>query len=262
MPLDSAGLAEEHARALPQKDDLCGPFWGSIVLRAAGILEVNGEAVDQDLVALAAGALLPPDAQSGLPPGARRRRDYRLSLPLAADVGAAGTSAAGLARAIQRLSDGALAAVPVAGPWTSAGVLGIVEEAAACVALIANLRTGRLWTSRPPAAAVLGYLTGATVKGPPAEWDVGHFVNLALAVSGPRGGLVVVRDSYPELGFEAYYLQPAEALAAALQRGDGRGGGVLCVCGAAEAAGLSSRLAAQGFVIHVWDNGTPFSDDT
>ena len=36
---------------------------------------------------------------------------------------------------------------------------------------------------------------------PPADWDTGHFVELAQLLRGRRGALVLVRDSYPTLGW-------------------------------------------------------------
>jgi hypothetical protein len=46
-------------------------------------------------------------------------------------------------------------------------------------------------------------------------------------------------------------------VAAALERGDGREGGVLCICAAAAEEELRGRLAAAGFELRHWDNGTP-----
>src|SRR3989442_1203929 len=116
------------ASAAQQKDNLCGPFWAARVLTDAGIESWDGEQLDDDLVALHAGTLLPePD------------------------------------------------------------------------------------------------------DGPPADWDVGHFCELELLVRGPGGALVVVHDSYPSFGWGGRHLQPPRAVAAALQRGDGREGGVLAV---------------------------------
>jgi hypothetical protein len=45
-------LAALHERAIPQKDQLCGPFWGALVLAVAG------QPTDQDEVALRAGTTL------------------------------------------------------------------------------------------------------------------------------------------------------------------------------------------------------------
>src|SRR2546421_11696607 len=99
-----------HRELMPQKDNLCGAFWGTLVLTAAGL-----DGVDQDLVALESGTLLP---EGGEPPplaGVESRVDYRLDLPLAPRA-ESGTSGRGLAIAIGHLSGGRLAAGPGAGP--------------------------------------------------------------------------------------------------------------------------------------------------
>src|ERR687894_407069 len=81
---DLAGL---HERSIPQKDQLCGPFWGSLALTAAG------HPADQDDVALRAGTTLAEgDPAEWLPPGASPRTDYALSIPTATDEASAGTS--------------------------------------------------------------------------------------------------------------------------------------------------------------------------
>jgi uncharacterized protein DUF6885 len=256
------GLDALHERELPQKDNLCGAFWASLVLRAAGFDTVAGEEIDQDLVAVRAGTLLPAgeDPADSVPPGEESRADYRLSIPLADDPAVTGTSAVPLARAIRDLSGGDLEVIPVAGPWNAGAVLELVETMSApgrAAAMIANLRTGRLWGSRPAPESVLSYLAGRPVESERPDWDVGHFVTLAGALRGPVGSLILVRDTYASLGWRGYHLQPAEAVAAALERGDGREGGVLCVLPARDAATLSLTLEESGFELRGWDNGTP-----
>jgi hypothetical protein len=291
------GIAMLHARELPQKDNLCGCFWAAIALRAAGIEETGGEPIDQDRIAWEAGTVLPADTSGNyvppgaaprrdyrlslpvtrhagaagtvlpadtsgnyVPPGAAPRRDYRLSLPVTRHAGAAGTSAPGLARALERLADGRLVVLAVAGPWNRASVVDLVATTAAlapATTLVANIRSGRLWGSRPHPRALLDHLAGRDADGPPAEWDVGHFVNLAALVRGRRGALVVVRDSYRSLGWDGHHLQPADVLARALERGDGREGGVLCISPAADAEALRARLRGGGYELRHWDNGTP-----
>jgi hypothetical protein len=244
-----------HERAMPQKDQLCGPFWGSLALSAAG------HATSQEEIALRAGTTLAEGDPAGwLPPGASPREDYEATIPVATDEATAGTSAKGVARAIEELSKGALTVVPVAGPWTAQTVVSLVEIAAAeapeC-ALIANLRTGRLWGSRPPARLLLDYLLGRPVEAPAPDWDCGHFLMIAACMGGPGGALVVLRDTYPQLGWDGYHLQPAAAVAAALERGDGHEGGVLCACEASAAGALSGRLGEAGLWVRHWDNGSP-----
>jgi len=246
-------IAALQAEERQQKDNLCGCFWGSLVLRAHGFTEV-----DQDDVAVRAGSLLPHPSDEDVPPGARPRQDYRLPIPVVDDHDVTGTGEPGLARAIAELSGGALAAVPAAGPWTADSVLALfaaAEEHGAV--LVANVRTGCFWGSRAPVYSLLEALAGRTVAGPPPDWDVGHFVTLAGLARGPGGALVLVGDTYQELGWRGYYLQPAAAVAAALERGDGREGGVLCVLPAPAEGGFRDGLAASGLDLRHWDNGTP-----
>ena len=137
-------------------------------------------------------------------------------------------------------------------------MLDLVEAAASTApasVLVANLRSGALWGSRPPAAALLAHLAGAPVEPPPPDWDAGHFVTMVAGIRGGRRALVLVRDTYPTLGWGGYHLQPTEAFA--LSRGDGREGGVLCVCESEEAHALRSRLDDAGYELRYWDNGTP-----
>src|SRR6476646_8831853 len=144
---------------MPQKDNLCGAFWGALVLTAAGL-----DAVDQDLVALESGTLLP---EGGEPPplaGVESRLDYRLVLPPApkADFG---TSGRGLAPAIEHLSNGRLAAVPVAGPWTAETVTDLVSLDAQ-MPLIANIDTGALWGASAGRWPVRLHLDTGAADGP------------------------------------------------------------------------------------------------
>jgi hypothetical protein len=258
--LGPAALAAEHDAELPQKDQLCGAFWTCLALRAHGVRERDGEPVDQDLVAREAGSTLAEgDPLQWVPPGEASRADYRLELPFAADPETAGTAASTLGGAVERISGGALAAVPVAGPWTAATVTALLERAlelAPGAVLVANLRTGPLWATHPNPLLLFAALAGEEPEGPPCEWDEGHFVGLALLVRGAGGVLVGVRDTYRSLGWNGLHLQPPGAVAAALERGDGREGGVLCVCRAGEAGALRAALAADGFALRDWDNGS------
>jgi hypothetical protein len=251
-------IAGLHERTIPQKDQLCGPFWGALALTAAGL------PTDQDEVALRAGTTLAEgDPAEWLPPGASPRTDYSLSLPVVPDESSSGTSAPALARSIEELSENTLRAIPVAGPWSAVTVVALVEitaaEAPECM-LVANIRTGRLWGSRPPARLLLDYLRGLPVEPPIADWDCGHFLAIMGALSGPSNTLVVLCDTYPGLGWGGYHLQPPRAVAAALERGDGHEGGVLCVCEASAAEALSGKLEDAGFELRHWDNGTPDGD--
>lgn len=254
-PPDFASLYEAE---LPQKDQLCGAFWASLALTA------SGHPADQDEVARRAGTTLAEgDPSAWLPTGAPPRDDYRLRIPTAADESSAGTSALGVARAIEGLSEGELAVVPVAGPWNAETVASLVEIAGSagvgssfgCV-LVANLRTGHLWGSRPNPSLLLDYLAGRPVEPPSADWDCGHFLNIAGSIRSRDSNLLILRDTYRQLGWNGYHLQSAGAVATSLARDDGKEGGVLCICEPETAKALNDKLDRAGFDLRPWDNGS------
>jgi uncharacterized protein DUF6885 len=247
------------ADADQQKDNLCGAFWGARVLRDSGFTTWDGQEVDEDLVALRAGTVLPEESTaSSVPPGAASKTDYRYRLPTG-PAAQSGTAAPALKSVIETASGGALSCVPLRGTWTGERVAGLmkgVRDLRERPRLIANVRTGPLWGSRPSQQMLLDELDGREAAGPPADWDVGHFVELAALLSGAGGSLVVVRDSYPTLGWHGHHLQPPRVIAAALERGDGRDGGVMAIGSATRAGAIESLATELGLAIGTWDNGT------
>ena len=270
-----------------QRDHLCGPYWAARVLRDAGVSTWDGQLVDQDLMATLAGARLPdaraegadrarPDSlaasdkgrdagreEAGVPRGARSNHAYRSQLPTVA-AERAGTSVAGLSKAIEHVGAGRVKCIPIRGKWSAQQISTLmqrchglaVEGMAPSVRLIANLRTGLLWGTRPPAQLLLASLRGLDVDGPEPEWDVGHFCELAELLRGRRGELVVVADSYATLGWHGVHVQPTGVVAAALNRSDGRSGGVLVVAPAELEASVTAVAHATGLEVGVWDNGS------
>jgi hypothetical protein len=245
-----------------QKDDLCGAFHAARVLREAGVTNWDGERLDQDLVARHAG-----DAAGA---GERRRtgtasagRATARRLPLRAGARrgrGVGDVARGPGGGDRRLSAGALACVPVRSPaWSSQAVEGLLTASRELDArLLANVRTGRLWGTRPSAERLLAELAGERDAPPPpeAEWDVGHFVELVALLRGRRGSLVLVRDSYPSLGWHGHHLQPPAAVASALARDDGREGGVLIVLPSERRADAAQAAVALALETEMWNNGS------
>lgn len=253
-------LLEAHAEAIPQRDDLCGAFCGALALRAAGIERRGSEAVDQDLVALAAGSVVSsvPDS-SHMPHGEGSRRDYRLAIPRIEDASVSGTTAAGLARALEEISDGALAAVLLTGPWSPVvldGLFDVAAELEGPVTFVANLATRHLWGAGAGLEVLLGYLLDGAQQGPAPDWDVGHFVSVFARVRGPRGSLYAIADTYPALGGRGLHMQPAERLALALRRPGMDSGGLLVALAAAQAGTVRAAAEALGLLEGAWDNGT------
>jgi hypothetical protein len=255
-------LLAVHARELPQRDDLCGAFCGALALRAAGVSvsAADGEPIDQDAVALAAGSTISrPRAEGTLPHGERGRRDYRLAPPFIEDTELSGTTAQGVVRALRALSGEALAAIPYRGPWTGRTLDGLFELAAPLerpVALIANLATRHLWGTHPSVAQLLGYLFDGEQDGPRADWEVGHFACVFARARGPRGALYGVADTYPALGRGGVHVQPRERLAAAIERREEPAGGVIAVVCAQDAPVVRAGAAALGLHEGLWDNGS------
>jgi hypothetical protein len=239
-----------------QKDNLCGPYWAARVLNELGFSVWDGEAIDQDTIAMRAGTLL-PDAHAGpdVPPGAVGYATYRYPLPTA-PVARSGTSAGALITAIERASGGELSCVPLRGAWNVDRVERLMDDARQTGSrLIANLRTGRLWGSRPPVDIILAELEGKPVQLPTPDWDVGHFVELEMLIRGPVRSLVVVHDSYPTLGWDGRHVQPPRVLAEALLRGDGREGGVLAVVPQSRTEAMKWLAVEIGLQVGVWNNG-------
>jgi hypothetical protein len=254
-------LLAAHARERPQRDDLCGAFCGSLALHAAGIERRGGEPIDQDTVAQAAGTLVSAQPDEGhLPAGEVSRRDYRLSLPLIEDATLSGTAPAGVVAAIERLSDGALAALPYSGDWSVSSLGGLFDTLGALArpaTLVANIATRELWGGGASALALLEYLSQGRDVGPAADWDVGHFVCVAARAAGPGGSLYVVVDTYPALGREGIHAQPAERMVRALQRPGMASGGAIAVVAAPDAARVRAGAKTLGLREQAWDNGTP-----
>lgn len=253
-------LLEVHARELPQRDDLCGAFCGSLALHAAGLAKRGGEPLDQDAVARAAGSFVSrvPDT-SALPTGERGRRDYRITPPMLDDASVSGTNCAGVLRAVQELSDERLCALPYPGPWSGAALAGLFDAVAALArpaTLIANLATRHLWGSAPSVAQLLALLLDGSDEGPPPDWDVGHFVCVFGRIDGPGGELYGVADTYPALGVGGVHMQPRERLARALTRPDMAPGGLIAVVAREDVATVRAAADSCGLQERAWDNGT------
>src|ERR1700687_452518 len=157
-----------------QKDNLCGPFWAARVLNESGYSSWDGKVIDEDLIALRAQTVLPEaHAGSDVPPGAVSQTHYRYDLRTGL-VEQWGTSAELLAQAVEAASSGQLRCLPLRGQWNAERVERLVDEARDLGArLIANVRTGRLWGSRPSIEILLGELGGQIRQGQPPDWGVG-----------------------------------------------------------------------------------------
>jgi hypothetical protein len=182
FPGAEAVLAAQSA-ALPQPDQLCGPFSALVALHA--VLAPTDVPTLGEIAMASGSAIWPHDMAAWRPAGATGDRSSWTGLPRAPSAEASGTDADGLAGGVAAATDGSVVAVPVSGAGAAAdalaGLLLAITAADVRVGVVANLSTGAL--------------------DPGAGWDVGHFVVLwAVDVDHPDGVRVAVADTYRELG--------------------------------------------------------------
>jgi len=254
-----SAIAQEHQRAGQQQDNLCGPYWAAILLRSRGF------AVSPEQIARSAGSVLPVgEPSTWLPKGARSRQDYQLSLPEVQHPRDAGTSAQGLIEAVSGSSQGTYCLLPLQADWSAERVetvLKLCHHADGQIVPLCNLRTDPLWGTQLSVSDVIAYLKGGLIAAPPTDWWVGHFFILAGTVQGEARSLVLVCDTYPMFGWQGYHLQSAEAIAQALNRGDGYGGGILLFVASCDQTRVEQQAREAGFSIGAWDNGSPRNND-
>lgn len=249
-------------RERQQKDELCGAFWAAVAVTA-----LTGRTVTQDDAAVAAGTLLSAGGGSldDLPPGAVSRTDYLCAIATTADTRLAGTSPRGLVRAVGVLTDGALTAVPLRGPWREKSVEALADfvlDGGDAVAIL-NVATRYLWHSHLSLLDVTDYLDGTDLTYPGSEWDVGHYVAMAGSLTADAdadGGrrVLLCADTYQSLGAKGLHPQPASRLAAGLNRdGATTSGGAIVVVPSHRAASVKAWAAEAGVAAGYWDNGVP-----
>jgi hypothetical protein len=250
-----ARIADTHRLAGQQHDNLCGAYWAAIFLRSRGFSH------RPEQVAQLAGTVLPVgDPLACIPKGATPRQDYHLSLPITEQNDQAGTSVGGLMAAIEQLSAGAYCLIPIQAEWSTDrinAIMAVCENEDWHLMPLCNLRTNHLWGGQLSVSQAIAYLNGETVHPPAADWQVGHFLVLAGTVIGKERSLMLVCDTYPSLGWQGYHLQPAAAIAQALNRGDGYQGGILLFTSKQNKTAIGQELQAQRFTIEPWDNGSP-----
>ena len=231
----AVALARAAAPEVPQKDDLCGPFWALAVARAAGATVAGG----QDQAALAAGTRLWDAPAETLPPGQRSRTDYQLALPHTADESHAGTDVSGVADAIHSLAPELAVTPQHTRNWDADRLATYFDEVIrrpSPTYVILNVATEQYRFAR----------AGSEIASP---WHVGHFVALLGWRDSPAGRTYVIHDSYPlrsllgaadldpeviaavPRGIRSDYLheQSADALLAALNRPGRTPGAILLV---------------------------------
>jgi hypothetical protein len=249
-------IAASQQIAGQQPDNLCGPYWVSVLLRSRGI------SVTPETVAQRAGTRLPiGDSRLWLPAGALSKQDDTVPLPRTDRLENAGTAAIGLMQAVATLSQDQYCLLPLQAPWSAEQLWALLhlcrQQPDWAAVPLCNLKTGWLWGSGLALPQAMAYLGGEDITPPPADWNVGHFLILAGLVEGAARSLLWVGDTYPLFGWQGYHLQPPTAVAQALNRNDGAGGGVFLFIATHHRSQVEQQVRALGFHVEVWDNGTP-----
>lgn len=213
-----------HGPALPQPDQLCGPFAAWVALHAL----LNEPPSVTDLAVASGTTIWPHDVPEWRPAGAPLDRTGWDRLATSVTIDAGGTDAGGLAGGLAALCP-EVTVVPAGGPGDAAALLSALVALARPIGVVANLRTG--------AVAPEGVI-----------WDVGHFVVLW----GTDGDQVALADTYAELGTEGFppgcRLVPGAALdVACAERG------LLVLVDPGEAAAVRTLVAAAGFDDRLWN---------
>ncbi len=224
-----------HGPALPQPDQLCGPFSARLALHA--LLPAVDVPAMVTLAAASGTAIWPHDLPTARPPGAPMDRTGWDGLARASSPDASGTDAAGLIYGLEATVGTRVCVVPVPGAGLTAyrlvSLLGAIAQARYPVGVLANVRTG-------------------AIAPPESGWDVGHFV--VLCSIDLEHQVVMVADTYAELtgpgmtpGCRGVALPD---LAQALAAPPGRG--LLLLARAEDRAAMRAMVTDAGLAIDTW----------
>ncbi|MEL6553786.1 MAG: hypothetical protein AAFQ63_10055 [Cyanobacteria bacterium J06621_11] len=258
-------LLLKHEQAGQQPDNLCGPYWVSLLLQAYGKFSLS--AVE---VAKAASTILPSrgNPSDWLPSGATSLLgEGYSSIPTIPNIDECGTSVNGLIQATERLSHGRFCLLPLQTEDWELGLHTLVQVCHDCsdgepdwvMAPLLNIHTSYFWHSQLSPWEIVQFLQFGKEPFASPDWCVGHFAALIGHLQGQAQTLYAVLDTYPQFGWNGLHLQPSDAIAQSLLRpAQSTQGGILIFTQAKHKSQLQQLLMQQGFQMASWDNGTPF----
>lgn len=211
-------LLNVHQNNSQQPDNLCGPYWIALLLKAYGGLNVP--AID---VAIAASTVLPSrgNPTDWLPPNASSLQEPNYTaIPTHADLASCGTSIQGLIHATKTLSQSQFCLIPLQSSNWQAGlsaVLNLCQTHSWQAIPLLNPHTSYFWGTNLSPYALISYLQAKPISPPPTDWSVGHF-NLLIGAVHQSAHLYALLDTYPQFGWQGLHLQPPEAISQSLNR--------------------------------------------
>ncbi len=276
-------IHEEYIKELDQKENFCGAFSASYILRGLGYKTYKSETIDQDYIAyLARVNVDPSDIEilkrlkkeiSNLPREqaeelVRKYRNiwYRFNdLPTTMKSQELGASPEGIIHAIHVVTMSKLRAIPVKTYSKTEGDLLTEEKMNAFLNIlkrseeygaqfILNLNTKHLLDSEKISRLSERLLLRESFEEVFRE-SVGHYVGCAGLIQVDSESFLIIRETYRRYGA---HLQPAKYVMNALLRRDGREGGIIIITPKDKEDELKRLLVNNGFRIELWDNGSPF----
>ena len=276
-------IHEEYLKELDQKENLCGAFTASYILRGLGYKTCRNEIVDQDYVAYLARVNVDPSdieklrilkkeieslPRVSVEELSKRYRSiwYRFEdLPTTQKSEELGASPEGIIHAIHEVAMSRLKAIPVKTFSKIDGnlltkekmdiLLNMLKESEKYgVQAILNLNTKHLLDSEKIPKLSEKLLLRERFEEVFRE-SVGHYVGYAGLIEVDSEPLIIIRETYRRYGV---HLQPADYVMKALLRGDGREGGIILIVPSEVEGKLKSILLENGFKVELWDNGSPY----
>lgn len=255
-------LLKIHQNDNQQPDNLCGPYWLSLLLKAYGGLNVT--AVE---AAIAASTILPNQGNptDWLPSNASSLQGANYDqIPTHADLGICGTSIVGLIHATKTLSNSQFCLVPLQiSDWQTglSAVLNLCQTYPTWQAIpLLNPHTSYFWGANPSLLTIVSYLDSQPISPPPTDWSVGHFNLLIGSVQQAANRLYALLDTYPQFGWQGLHFQPPEALSQSLLRPQQKTQGGLALFVSEEFRSRIEQIITQEELsVSVWDNGSPMT---
>lgn len=255
-------LLRLHEKAGQQPDNLCGPYWVSLLLQAYGEFSVS--AVE---VAIAASTVLPSQGNPAdwLPPGASSRLGIGYEqIKTVPNIEECGTSAIGLIRATEQISQGRFCLVPL---QTEDWVEGLPNVWHLCqthpdwnAVPLLNAHTSYFQSSKLTPLELFNYLQQRGRSPSPPDWSVGHFALLIGQLRAQVHTLYALLDTYPHFGWNGLHMQPDDAIAQSLSRPQqSTQGGVALFVKTDWRSHIQEHAIQKGFQITPWNNGSPAS---
>ncbi len=297
IPLPSSDSIDQFYFSMrDQKEETCGAYAASYLLRGLKFEKYQGQEISEDLLASIAGVNISPEEKERnralieqINSGAKTFEDadrenhaklHTYSLPLVDNEEELGGSSEGVGRSIEEVSHGRISVVPISARGEKDQIVFQKEKFDKLVSLILqncwrwgvqiilNLQCTHLLDPLRQRGNMLDVLlTLSKSRSKPLDsWKVGHFVSVAGFIFQnstetthvPR--YFIIRDTYRKRGLNGVHLQPEESVRRSLVRSDGRGGGILLLLRKSferEARSKIKQVLGQES-IRYWDNGSPF----